>query len=115
MDATSDTLDIGQRWATALMHRYPGRLPGSLDAKRVARDFDISVRTAEGWGDGQTPYAKHIFLACRLHGPAILLEVFAPGTDAARLAHLGESIAELEAKFRSMGDELARLRVVRGP
>jgi|GEM_PF-6489325 len=114
MSATPEILQVGQAWARALKARYRGRLPDSLDAKRCARAFEVSPRTAESWGDGQAPLAKHLFQACRLHGPAFLLEVFAPASEVLQLARLDDAIGELEAKFRTMGDDLARLRLVRG-
>ena len=111
MGTSTDSLLIGQRWGAALRLRYPGRKPGELDAKRCAAAFGVSPRTAEGWAAGQSPYAKHLLRGWRLHGAALVFEVLAPGTDAARLARIESMRDELERRFHAMGDELAQLRL----
>ena len=62
--------DVGSRWAAALRARYP-----DARAKRIARDLNVSVRTAEGYLSGQAPTAAVLVRAVALHGTAFALEV----------------------------------------
>jgi hypothetical protein len=113
MGATTEMIRLGDRWAAALKRRYPGRLPGSLDAKRCAQAFEVSPRTAESWAAGQGPRVENIERAWLLHGAAFAAEVLSPGEDIERLARMDQMVDELETKFEAMGREIKQLRADR--
>lgn len=99
---------LGRRWGDWLAEVY-GR---ANMAKLIARDFDVSVRTAEVWLAGQAPYARHIVRALRLHGLGVVGAVLAPGTAVERLARVDQLADDLETKMQALGAEIA---ILRGP
>lgn len=108
---SDESQTIGQRWASALRARYPG----PAIAKQVARAFAVDLRTAEAWLSGQAPYAKFLLRGWRLHGAAIIAETLAPESDWAKASSVEAALGEIEAKLADLGDDLARLRIERGP
>jgi len=78
MAASSIDLDeraLGRRWAAALKARFPGRLAGSLDIKRCAIAFGVSVKTATTWAAGQAPIRQHLLRGLGLFGWSFMAEV----------------------------------------
>ncbi len=108
---SDESKTIGERWASALRARYPG----PAVAKQVARAFAVDLRTAEAWLPGQAPFAKFLLRGWRLHGAAIVAETLAPGSDWAKASSVEAALVEIEAKLAVLGDDLARLRIERGP
>jgi len=97
---------LGSRWAAALRRRYPDR----NQAKLIARDFDVAVRTAKGWLAAGAPFAPVLVRAAHLFGAGILGEVLMPGSDFEKAAHLDGVLVEVEARLAALGDELVVLR-----
>lgn len=102
--AKSDiSLQIGQRWAVALKKRFPER----NTVKLVARSFDIEIRTARSWLDGQAPLCKHLFVAGQKFGTGILFELFSPNK---KIGKLEDNLLNLEKKIYQLGQELRAIR-----
>jgi hypothetical protein len=97
---------LGVRWASALKRRYPG----AGQAKLIARDFDVAVRTAKGWLAEGAPFAPVLVRAARLFGAGILGEVLMPGSDLEKVAHLDGVLLEIERRIQDLGDELVVLK-----
>lgn len=77
------------RWA----HRYP--------AKELARRFDCSLSTAEGWRQGRTlPQARHMVHMVAQWGPTFLDFVYAPVLEDADLDRRLEACEQMLAAVR---------------
>lgn len=96
-------LQIGQRWASALKKRFPER----NTVKLVAKSFDIEVRTARSWLEGQAPRCQHLFVAGQKFGMGILFELFSPNK---KVGKLEDSLLNLEKKIYQLGQDLRAIR-----
>lgn len=98
---------IGTRWAAWLKRTYSG----PHKAKRIARDLNVQVRTAEGYLAGQIPYAPVFVTAAQVHGPAVLFEVLAPNLVPPTQAESQRAINELKDKLDALGDQICFLTI----
>lgn len=92
--------DTGQRIAGILRGEYPRNRE-----KLIARDFDVSPRTARGWLSGRLPQNKHLLMMAARWKEKFLAVVFGP--------LVGDEWAEeleLRAELRELDARLARLR-----
>lgn len=100
---------VGPRWAHALRRRYP---VGDAAAKRIARDFGCSVKTAETWLAGGAPYAKNLVRLGMLFGEGAILDVLVPPVRRAGVEVLAADVRELQAKLAQIGERIVQLEVV---
>lgn len=102
---------LGHRWRSALVQRYPR----AHRAKNIARDFDVSVRTAKSWLDGgcpPAPQAANLGRAAHLFGLKILAEVLLPDSKWLGAANVDEKLADVQSRLRVLQDEIVLLREV---
>lgn len=97
------SLQIGSRWATALKKRFPEK----NTTKHVARAFDIELRTARSWLEGQAPYCKYLFLAGQKFGMGIIEEILFPDT---KMTSIDEMLIGLEKKIYQLFDDIHTIR-----
>ena len=106
MGQVTETIQVGQRWATALKKRFPER----CRAKYIAKAFSVEVKTAETWLAGGAPQAKHFCTAWRLFGAPVIAEVIAPDSDFSHWAQADAAVAEIEQKIALINEKLIFLR-----
>lgn len=107
----ADRAQLAAAWRAWLIAAYPAR----DRAKAIARDFEVSTRTAESWlaSDAPAPSGTVLATAIRRHGLVVVARVIAPGTPFEQLAQVldVEATADaLDAKLRALTAELERLR-----
>lgn len=93
------SLQIGNRWAAALKKRFPEK----NTTKHVARAFNVELRTARSWLEGQAPYCKHIFKAGQKFGLAMIEEILFPDT---KMMSIDEMLISLEEKIYQLLDDI---------
>ena len=72
-DALHNTTDTGREFGSRV-----AQWCRAYDYKTLARMFQVSPRTADGWRQGSPPSTKHLYRMVALWGDAFLQDVFAP-------------------------------------
>lgn len=92
---------VGQRLAAWLRQAY-----GDSKAKRIANDFGVDERTAQGWLSGTLPRNKHMLAMKKAWGWRFIAFIYQPFDWAgkadlrARLDDLDKSLAETRRLLR---------------
>lgn len=103
--------ELGRRWGAWCRARHPER--GA--AKRLAREFDVSHRTAEGWLCDRPPSFPAVSRALGLDLPGVLTTVFGvPAAGLAAVVDIDRQADALEERISALAQEFARARGGRG-
>lgn len=107
LDMTKDdiTLLMGQRWAASLEKQFGPK----NTAKKIARFFDIEVRTARSWLAGSTPYIKHLWVAGQKLGSGFLAELLTPNNKWKTYANIDEALGLMEKEICQLRKEIQNL------
>lgn len=89
---------VGQRLAAWLKQAYPL----TAKAKRVAADFGVDERTAQGWLTGALPKNKHMLAMKARYGWKFVAFIYEPFDWAGK--------AELRARLDALDRELVETR-----
>lgn len=94
-------LEVGQRTAHWLKQRWP------VDtAKYLAREFDLSVRTAEGYCAGGVPSNRVWHAMVARWGKAFVAFIYEPHFDWAEQARLEVEIETIQARLDAVREKV---------
>ncbi|MBQ8347395.1 MAG: hypothetical protein IJY17_07335 [Alphaproteobacteria bacterium] len=103
MTKNDRTVQLGRRWAAALIKRY-GRC-----AKKIAKDFDVEVRTARSWlNEEKTPFAVNFMRAWEIHGVGFINETLNPNRNISN-TEIQAELTEVRRKLERLSDEIVLL------
>lgn len=98
------TLQLGQRWASALRKYFSKR----NTAKEIARFFDVEVRTANNWLQGNAPYMKYLWVAGQKLGSSFLAEILVPNENL-RTENIEKALDLMEKQICQIRQEISSL------
>lgn len=101
-----------QKWSAALRKRYD--CAGA--AKKIARDFDVSPRTAQGWLCGQgTPFLKYLERGVLLFGFEFLADVLGDvlplDCSLSKAVRLEEALKQNAHALQKIEAEIEKLKI----
>jgi hypothetical protein len=98
---TALTMEVGQRTAHWLKQRWPADT-----AKHVAREFDMSVRTAEGYCAGSPPSNRVWHAMVAKWGKDFISFVYQPHFDWAEQARLEVEIETIQSRLDELREKV---------